>query len=321
VRPSISRCSTSPPRAPDVLPLDASPGPLLSVDVEEWYHNCWVAEYVRPECRPPLTEELDRLLPELLDRFDGLGVRATFFALGEVAARMPARIREIVERGHEVACHGEHHVRVGELPVARFRREIALAKDRLEQTVGRRVDGYRSPEWSLRSLANPRLIEVARAGFRYDSSLMPSIGAGSTANPLRVARLRWPGGPELLELPPMVWGGRARLPAGGWCGRLAPPSWIARAAEHRTSRGESPVLVVHPWELVERPCPGLYTGLARWFHEAGRAGYGERFDDLMLRLRCRRTLGELATDRSTPVVSSAPVILPAIAAPALEAET
>jgi hypothetical protein len=42
-----------------------------------------------------------------------------------------------------------------------------------------------------------------------------------------------------------------------------------------------PLLVVHPWELSDRPCPGLLTGLARFLHDAGRTGYRDKFRTLL----------------------------------------
>ncbi|MGH9360578.1 MAG: polysaccharide deacetylase family protein, partial [Thermoanaerobaculia bacterium] len=84
-------------------------GCAMTVDVEEWYHTCLAPRYVRPERRPALPEELDRLLPELLLRFAEAGCRGTFFVLGEVAERLPGRVREIAAAGHEVASHGYLH--------------------------------------------------------------------------------------------------------------------------------------------------------------------------------------------------------------------
>lgn len=247
------------------------------MDVEEWYHNCWVPEYVDPGLRPNLPEELDRLLPQLAEEFDRTGARATFFVLGEVAARTGPRLRELAGAGHEIACHSYHHWRANNLSCDRFRAEIVRAKAVLEDVVGVGVRGFRAPEWSLRDLANPRLRIVAEAGFAYDSSLMPAAGAGSSANPGAPAVLRWPGGASLLEIPPLTWGGALRLPAGGWCGRAAAPRWILAAARRRLRRGGLPLLVVHPWELAGRAVPGFLTGFARFFHEAGRAEFRERF--------------------------------------------
>jgi hypothetical protein len=299
VRRSTSRSSTT--AAAETIAADGVRGAALSVDVEEWYHSCWVPEYVDPRRRPPLAEELDRLLPEMLDLFADLELRATFFVLGEVAERLPARIRELAERGHEVACHGHLHLRADERSPAAFRVDLVRARDRLEQTIGRPVVGYRAPEWSLRSPANPRLRTVAELGFRYDSSLVAAAGAGRADNPRRPAIVRWPDGVSILELPPLVLDRPLRLPVSGWCGRCASPRWLRRAVE----RAPFALLVVHPWELVDRPVPGLYTGLARFLHDAGRSGYRERFVELTAGLRTR-SLAELA-----PLAESAASAAPA----------
>jgi len=314
VRRSTSRSSTN---RPELLPAPDVAGVAVSVDVEEWYHSCWAPEYVDPELRPPLPEELDRLLPEVAGRFDELGVRATFFVLGEVARRLPGRIRELAARGHEVACHGDLHLRAGDRSPARFARDVDDAKRLLEDLVGAPISGFRAPEWSLRTPDNPRFRLVAELGFEYDSSLMPAVGAGSAANPRVPVRALWPDGLGLLELPPLVWGGPLQLPAGGWCGRLAPPAWLRRAA----LRSGFALFVVHPWELVDRPVPGLHTGFARFFHEAGRRGYRDRFERTVRGLRTVATLGELAAGRGLdPESAAAPGDLVA-AAPALHAAT
>jgi hypothetical protein len=263
--------------SPEVAPLVGRFGPALSVDVEEWYHNCWVPEYVDPASRPRLPEELDRLLPQVAEEFDRTGAKATFFVLGELALRIAPRLRELAVAGHEIACHSFHHYRANSLGRERFRAEIVRAKTVLEQAIGTEIRGFRAPEWSLREVGNPRLRIVAEAGFVYDSSLVPAAGAGSSANPDRPVRLAWTGGESLLEIPPLTWGGALRLPAGGWCGRAAAPTWILRAARGQLRRGGLPLIVVHPWELTGRAVPGFLSGFARFFHEAAREEFLERF--------------------------------------------
>src|SRR5215207_2446271 len=108
---------------PRVEAVESSFGCALTVDVEEWYHTCLVPGYVRPECRPPLDEELDRLLPELLATLAEAGSKATFFVLGEVAERLPGRVREIAAAGHEVASHGYIHLRASDRSPPDFSRD------------------------------------------------------------------------------------------------------------------------------------------------------------------------------------------------------
>jgi polysaccharide deacetylase family protein (PEP-CTERM system associated) len=273
--------SAYPWREPEVRPLIGHFGWALTVDVEEWFHTCHVAEYVRPARRPPLAVELDRLLPELLELLAESGRQATFFVLGEVAERMPQRIRELAAAGHEVASHGYHHLRVDDRPPAAWLADLVHARELLEDVTGAEIAGYRAPEWSLRWPGHRCLPLVLEAGYRYDSSLAPTLGAGRRENPRRPYHLRLADGRELLELPPMVWGGPLQLPVCGWTGRLLPPRFVVRQAARLHEEGGMPLLTVHPWELSPHPTPGELTGLARFLHEAGRIDYLSKFRQIL----------------------------------------
>jgi peptidoglycan/xylan/chitin deacetylase (PgdA/CDA1 family) len=136
-------------------------GCALTVDVEEWYHTCLVPEYVRPEARPALPHELDRVIPEMLETFAAAGRTATFFVLGEVAERLPRRVREIAAAGHEVGSHGYLHLRATERSLDDFAHDLRRSREVLEEVLGEPVRGFRAPEWSLRCLASARLPLVA----------------------------------------------------------------------------------------------------------------------------------------------------------------
>lgn len=274
----------------------------MTVDVEEWYHTCLVPEYVDPSRRPAgLTEELDFLLPELLQLLASNGATATFFVLGEVAQRHPSRVREIQAAGHEVASHSYLHFRAGDLSLSDFEHQARRSRHLLEDLIGVRVCAFRAPEWSLRHPANPRLAALSAAGYSVDSSLAPFLGAGRWSNPKRpyTITIENPEGSSagLLELPPLVFGGLLRLPAGSWTGRLMPPDRLLEAARSEATAGGLPVFVVHPWEISGRPTPGKLRGFARFVHETGRSGYRARFEDL-LRGASWRSLAELLRRRA-----------------------
>lgn len=298
-----SLLSTPPSAAvarPRVSRLPHRFGYALTVDVEEWYHTCLVPGYVDPEARPALPNELDWLLPEILGLLDEAGCSATFFVLGEVARRLPERVREIAAAGHEVGSHGYLHLRAHDRSPAAFVRDLRRSRQILEDVVGGPVAGFRAPEWSLRGLGSSHLPSVADAGFLYDASLSPCPLAGRPGNPRFASRLCWPeGGRELLEFPPLTFGGPLRLPAGSWTGRLVSPWRIARAALAHQAAGGLPVAVVHPWELSGRPTPGSLTGLAKFVHETGRDGFRARFRDL-LRALPWRTLRSAAGFAAVP---------------------
>jgi peptidoglycan/xylan/chitin deacetylase (PgdA/CDA1 family) len=272
------------PEAPRVARLKVPFGFALTVDVEEWYHTCLVPGYVQPEDRPALPEELDWLLPGVLEKLAEAGCKATFFVLGEVAERLPGRIREIAEAGHEVASHGYLHLRACERPLAAFRSDVERSKDLLEDLIGEPVLGFRAPEWSLRGLGSSRLPVVAELGFLYDSSLSPCPVGGRLSNPRFASRLSWNGSRpplNLLEFPPLTFGGPLRLPAGSWTGRLADPERLIRAAIEHADDGGFALTVVHPWEISGRPTPGRLRGIARFIHETGRLGFAPRFEELL----------------------------------------
>ena len=77
-------------------------------------------------------------------------------------------MRRVGAAGHEVASHGHLHLRAGWHSLASFREDVRRSKLVLEELLGQPILGFRAPEWSLRSAANPRLRVVAELGFLYD---------------------------------------------------------------------------------------------------------------------------------------------------------
>ena len=95
--------------------------------------------------------------PHVLDLLDARGARATFFCIGERAARHPALCREIVARGHAVENHSQRHRHNFSLLGPRgFRREIQAAQDTLTGITGQRPLFFRAPA----GLRNPFLDPV-----------------------------------------------------------------------------------------------------------------------------------------------------------------
>ncbi|MEU6669025.1 polysaccharide deacetylase family protein [Streptomyces sp. NPDC046727] len=83
--------------------------------------------------------------PRFLDALDGLGVRATFFVVGEHVVRHPAVARETVRRGHELGVHGWHHDRPWRLALARDAEEVARTVRAVHDLTGERPQWYRPP--------------------------------------------------------------------------------------------------------------------------------------------------------------------------------
>ena len=96
----------------------------MSVDVEDYFQ---VSAFDDVVARATWEQQESRVVVNthrLLDLFGRSDVTATFFVLGWVAERFPALVREIADRGHEVASHGYNHQLAYTLTPDQFRGDI-----------------------------------------------------------------------------------------------------------------------------------------------------------------------------------------------------
>jgi len=86
--------------------------------------------------------------PRVLDILAARGVRASFFLVGERAARAPATVRAIAAAGHEIGSHGWSHRSLWLCGPARTDAEIARARAILGELGGRAPALFRPP-WGM----------------------------------------------------------------------------------------------------------------------------------------------------------------------------
>lgn len=105
--------------------------------------------------------------PLVLDLLERYAVQATFFCIGEQAARYPDLCRDIVRRGHAVENHSQRHRHHFSLLGPRgMARELQAAQDTLTAITGQRPVFFRAPA----GLRNPFLDPVlTRLGLRLAS--------------------------------------------------------------------------------------------------------------------------------------------------------
>jgi polysaccharide deacetylase family protein (PEP-CTERM system associated) len=224
-------------------PPPPPPG-FFTVDVEDWYHPL----VKDPAAWAPLEDRIVPACDRLLRLLAETGNRGTFFVLGWLAERHPELVRAILAGGHEVGCHGHHHLSLRGLDPARFRNDLRASLRALRAAGATEVVSYRAPYFSLDDRTRWALPILEAEGIRIDSSLFP-LGTGY------YGRRGAPGRPHrfgpLLEFPislPAVAGQRLPL-TGGFYARFFPRSWILWAVARQIARGEAPVFYVHPWEL------------------------------------------------------------------------
>lgn len=118
---------------------------------------------------------LDRVVPRILAMLDELGLRITFFVVGQDAAleQNDRALSSIVKAGHELANHSFSH----EPWLQRYSREqLELEFEQAELAISRhtseRLTGFRGPGFSC----SPDVIRLLmEKGYEYDGSTFPTF--------------------------------------------------------------------------------------------------------------------------------------------------
>jgi peptidoglycan/xylan/chitin deacetylase (PgdA/CDA1 family) len=258
----------------------------ITVDIEDWYHipsvtgspfsvykdveeffKKWKGRY------DYLSEPTKRVL-DLLDEYD---IKATFFVVADVVEHYPGLVESIVERGHEVGCHGLHHAckiypktKKPLMSVKEFEERTLEAKEMLEQVCKEEVVGYRAPNalvggWMLDSLE--------KIGFKYDSSISvnslynktDSSLEGVSSYPYYPKRKGLEVGEEkgkkIVEFPWAYWNvfGLKIPTSGGPMLRFLGAHVILKGLNQSTKRGHT-VFYFHPIDISNDKFPELGKG-------------------------------------------------------------
>ena len=239
---------------------------IVSVDLDMWWHCRWAtgsAKSMWPTvpallrdyygCEEPTKETVD-YTRQVFELFDTYNIRATFFILGQMAEFYPDLVREIADRGHEIASHGYLHEDATRLGRKKFIKQVGHAKKLLEDLSGQKVVGYRAPNLVLTDWLFEALDEL---GFEYDSSICPSRGfmgkfADNVDAPNNPYMMEIGNGRKMPELPipvmPLV-----KLPSNsGIMTRVAGCTWSQTAIRHHLKRGDV-CYYFHPYEIGNRP--------------------------------------------------------------------
>ncbi len=225
----------------------------LSVDLEEYFQVSNFDGVIPRDSWDGLDSRVGDATRRLLDLFERTGSRSTFFVLGWVAERQPALVREVADRGHEIACHGYGHELVYEIGPERFREDLTRARQAIEDAVGAPVRGYRAPSYSITHRSLWALETLAELGFEYDSSIFPirHHRYGIPEFERVPVRVRLPSGARITEFPLStlrMFGGNFPI-AGGAYLRFLPGLLFRMGFGQLIRAGQPTVLYLHPWEI------------------------------------------------------------------------
>ncbi|MBB3185969.1 polysaccharide deacetylase family protein [Microbacter margulisiae] len=143
---------------------------ILTFDLEEWY----IYQLYPKGGKDYYLPLLDRYLNEVLDMLSQQQLNATFFCLGMVAKEYPDVIKKIARQGHEIGCHSDQHQWVTALTPELFYRDTKNAIDALENIIGKKVQGYRAPAFSIGRSTQWALPILKEVGIEYDCSIFPT---------------------------------------------------------------------------------------------------------------------------------------------------
>ena len=227
----------------------------LTIDVEDYFQVSAFAPFIARSEWPQRECRIERNVERILAMLDVRQTKATFFTLGWIAERYPQLVRTLVAQGHELASHGYGHERASDLSPAAFFADIDRARKLLQDVGGVAVQGYRAPSFSIGTNNLWAFDSLARAGYRYSSSIYP-IRHDHYGMP-DAPRFAHQAHADVLEIPvtTLRWGGRNYPSSGGGYFRLLPYAlsrWMLRRVNEHD--GQPAIFYFHPWEIdAEQP--------------------------------------------------------------------
>lgn len=101
-----------------------------------------------------------RLTKPILDVLDKHCVKATFFAVGRMAAADPAMLKEVDQRGHTIGSHTWSHKKLGKISQRSAKREIELGISALTAALGKPI----APFFRFPYLSDPKSAQTFLRG-------------------------------------------------------------------------------------------------------------------------------------------------------------
>lgn len=147
---------------------------ILTFDIEEWFHILDNAstqsekEWSNFESR--IHQNMDRIYKIL----DENNVKGTFFCVGWIAEKYPEVIKEISNRGYEIASHTRMHQLVYSQSPNEFKVDVEHSIHTLENLTGKKVKYFRAPGFSLTEETKWAFETLVELGIEIDCSVFPA---------------------------------------------------------------------------------------------------------------------------------------------------
>jgi len=224
----------------------------LVIDLEHWH----CIELLRNRVPDNPVDQVPESTRPILDLLDKYNIKATFAVLGTVAEQHPELIKEIYDKGHEIASHAWSHKTLHELGKDAFEDEIKKSVSLLQSLTGEKPIGFRAPSFSIDNSTKWAFEILEKYEFKYDASVFPIKTRlyGVPNAPLHIYR---PAKEDItiddsngaiVEFPMTVLKHGMNIPiAGGFYLRLL-PNWFLKYGIREVNKSRPAIVYIHPWE-------------------------------------------------------------------------
>lgn len=214
----------------------------FTIDFEDWYQGIGVPAENWSNFEKRLHIGHNKIL-EILDKFN---IKATYFLLGKTIEDHPEKVKEIIDAGHEIGCHGYSHTELFLLDRPTILNEI-ITCIKLIEPFNIKYTGFRAPYFSIDNRNLWVLDLIKDAGFMYDASIYPGDNkrSGITNFPHAAHFLK----NDLFEIPVSTLKVmKYDMGLGGAYFRILPYSFFRRKF-YKLQKNAPQIFYLHPWEL------------------------------------------------------------------------
>lgn len=190
-------------------------------------------------------EAVPRCTHLYLSWLDEIKSKATFFVVGETALAYPQLIKEIHERGHELACHTFSHIHLTAHTPETFEIDLIKNKEAIQKIIDVELKGFRAPTYSLIKNTSWAYDVLKKLNFTYSSSVLPA------KNPLfgwpSFGNARWMQG--VYELPISISPFMSLPFGGGVYFRMLPAFLMTQWFKNYYKNNKDVIGYFHPYDI------------------------------------------------------------------------
>lgn len=256
---------------------------FLSFDVEDAYQSFKERGLVGWRSDPYGERARLSTIHQILDNSQ---VKGTFFVLTSTLSVYRKQILELSNSGHEIASHGHEHIKIDNRSKKSFTQDIKKSKELLEDLLGRKIQGYRAPGFSV-TASNAVFVyeEMEKLGYLYSSSTSGKIPIVPKSSIIR----------EFPATSVGIYGKRIRL-CGGFTFRVIPWILTRQIARSLNYIGYDVNFYLHPYEFTSEKYFLSEDPYVNFIRYARASSTLEKFCQLIQEFRFKTFSEELGLD-------------------------